>query len=204
MKRTSIGILGFCLAVILSGCGGENGPQAARNNAASVPSNSVAVSAGSPTTPNSSQPGIIPGNSVAVNTNEAVENPVANARNRKLEAMRQAASDPSVPKTGIETLLKQSTRPAPENSEFSVALTDVVVERRTFLNHPILSRVEKVTDGQRSTIKLLTTDGRTIELPGRAIEKLSIASAASILKAAGLQLPPSQPADRKPGAANRN
>jgi len=117
--------------------------------------------------------------------------------------MRQAAGDPSA-NYDIEAMLNRSTRPAPENSTFAVAMANVVVERRTFLKHPVLAKVEKVTDGARSTLKVETTDGRTIDLRPNAVDALSVASSAAIMQAAGLQMPASQPMDRKPGAANRN
>ena len=118
--------------------------------------------------------------------------------------MRQSGGDPSTAKVDIEALLRQSIRPAPENSEFAVALTNIVVERRTFLRHPILAKVEKITEGTRATIKLETTDGRTIELPGSAVPNLSVASSASILKAAGLDQVRAPLSDKKPRAGNGN
>jgi hypothetical protein len=190
----------FVLSLSLAGCGGGSEPPAAKSNAANTRGNN-AETAGSPANPTAGQPA--PGNVETGRVNTTVPDPM-DARTRKLEAIRQAGSDPSAPKTDVEAVLERSKKPAPENSDFAVALTDVVLERRTFRDHPVLAKVEKVTDGSRSTIKLFTTDGRTIDLPGRSIEKLSTASAASILKAAGLQTPPSQPSDRKAGAANRN
>lgn len=201
MIRTPTILFCLCSVTMLAGCGGDVEPPIGTSNAANTRANN-APAPGSQVGPSSNQPGSAPAN--VATANNAAQNPLVTARNRKIEAMRQAGSDPNAPKTDLETLLKQSTRPAPENSEFSVALTDIVVERRRFLNHPVLSQVEKVTDGGRSTIKLTTTDGRTIDLPGNAIQNLSVAASASILKAAGIQLPPSQPSDRRPGAANKN
>ncbi len=189
----------FLLAAALAACSGgsetaRSGPAAANTSSAS--SNSDPASTAQPA---SSSTNVVPPNSV-----NAAENPLLAAKREKIDAMRRAGSNPAAAKADTETLLRQSTRPAPENSEFAIALTDVVVERRTFLQHPVLARVEKITDGKTSRIKLLTKDGRTVHLPGTAIEQLSVASSASILKAAGIEAPAHRPSDRKPGAANAN
>lgn len=134
----------------------------------------------------------------------ASENPLSASRNKKIEAMRNAPVDPNAPKPDIEEILRKSTRPAPENSEFSVALTDILVERRRFPKHPVLSVVEKVTQGDNRKITITLRDGRRLELAGNAIEGLSIASTATILKAAGLESPPPPVSATKPNAPPKN
>ena len=138
------------------------------------------------------------------NTNSAAESQLATGRNKKLDAMRKGANDPSAPKLDVEAILKQSTRPAPENSEFSVALTSVLLERRTFLKHPVLARVEKLTDGERKAVRVQTTDGRVIELPGDAIPALSTVPSSAILKLIKLELPAPRQSDSKPNAPTKN
>ena len=190
--RTVLPALGCLLVFALAGCG-EQGT--GRNENTSYRPD------GTPAPANNSAPG-----KVSVDPNASAntaENPVAATRNRKRDEMRQAAGDPSA-NYDIEAMLNRSTRPAPENSTFAVAMANVVVERRTFLKHPVLAKVEKVTDGARSTLKVETTDGKTIDLRPNAVDALSVASSAAIMQAAGLQMPASQPMDRKPGAANRN
>lgn len=198
MMRLWLSILGLCSLAILSACG-ESGTPVAKNEANTGRADGSSQSNARPA------PGgtVGPANTSEANSvNTAPSDPLMAAKARKIDAIRQAGSDPSAPKTDIETLLQRSTKPAPENSEFAAALSDVVVERRTFLSHPTLSKVEKITEGSRSTIKVFTTDGRTLDLPGSAIEKLSVASSISILRAAGLPLPPQ--ADRKSPATERN
>jgi hypothetical protein len=203
MKGTAILTFGICLLAVLSSCGGQTETPAA-NNKATNSGNNRAATTGTPNGPTANQPASTPGGDGNAAINGNAVNPLTAAKNRKIEMMRQSSGDPSAANVDVEAILKQTTSPAPENSEFAVALTKVVVERRTFLKHPILSRVEKITDGTKSTIKLSTTDGKTIDLLGGAIKNLSVASSASILKAAGLQTPQAQPSDKKPGAANRN
>lgn len=159
-------------------CGGDSDPSPNKGTASQKERTSlqnqnsnVAVTAADPAPAN------------AVN---AEDNPLTVARNKKIEAMRQAGADPSIPKPDIETVLRQSTRPAPENSEFSVALTDILVERRTFLKNPTIAKVEKTTAGGKKSIKVFLKDGRTLDLPGEAIESLATAASTSILKAAGI------------------
>lgn len=192
MTRTVLAALGCLFVLALGGCGE---PETVRNgNTSSTPARNASPA-------NNGVPGQA---SIDPNTSaNTAENPVAATRNRKRDEMRQTAGDPPA-NYDIEEMLKRSTRPAPENSTFAVAMANVVVERRIFLNHPILAKVEKVTDGARSTLKVETTDGRTLDLRPNAVEALSVASSAVIMQAAGLQMPRSKPMDRKPGAANRN
>lgn len=191
----------FALVVIALnfGCGSGNETETAKANAPNA-GNKAATRTAAPS--NGVQP--LSNNASTGNASNASENPLVAARNTKLEARRKAAADTSAPRPDIEAILQRSTRPAPENSEFSVALTNIVVERRRFLNHPVLAAIEKVTDGGKSTIKVVTTDGRTIDLPGSAIEKLSVASSISILRSAGLDGASARPSARKPGAGDGN
>ncbi len=126
------------------------------------------------------------------------------SRNSKLDPLRGSGVAPAPEEVDLEALLKRSTRPAPEGSTFAVALGSKVVERRTFLRHPVLAKVEKVIDGDRSSVKVFTTDGRVIELAGNAVADLSIVPSAAILQAAGLQPQETKVPNSKPRAADRN
>ena len=100
---------------------------------------------------------------------------------RKLEQIRKSGGtsnvDPAV-------LAEKNARPAPENSTFTSYLADAGYEVRTFKNHPKLRKVEKriAADGTQ-TLKIFMRDGRVVELPGLAINPLSIAPSAHILQA---------------------
>lgn len=143
-------------------------------------------------------PGPNPGSDAQDQANTA---PIAMSRQKRSEAIRQAGD---APMPNIEALLRQSAKPAPEGSEFSVALTDILIERRVFPRHPQLSKVEKVTKGIDKTIYVFTRDGRQMRLPGNAIEHLSTAPTASILKAANIERLPQAPVDSKPRARDTN
>ncbi len=186
------------LLILFTGCGGAEAPSAKKETSRNVsPGQSTPSSADANT--NITNPA--PASSGQANVGE---NPTTLTRNKKIDAMREAGKDPNAPKPDIEAILRQSTRPAPENSEFSVALTDILVERRTFLKDPLLAKVEKTTEGEKSTIRVFLKDGRTKDLPGESINPVSTVSIASILKAAGVSARASQTLSAKPKGAVEN
>lgn len=80
-------------------------------------------------------------------------------------------------------------KPAPEESTFSTRLTDVAVETRTFKKHPILAKVERITDTNGRAMKVYLRSGKVIDVPGNSIANLAVASSAQILSAAGIEQP---------------
>lgn len=189
----------FLCVVIISGCGSSS--EISRESNRPKPG-SVGTSQTAPTTASASPAG--DPNQQAANTNAAAEIPMAATRNRRLDAIRQAGNDPSAPKLDIEKILRQSTRPAPENSEFGVALTDILIERRTFLKHPVLFRIEKVTEGEKGTIRVQTKDGKIHELPSEAIPALSTVPSSTILSLLKIELPVQPASGSKPRAQAKN
>lgn len=181
-RRTSFVLV--LLLVILSGCGsGEEAKNASKNTN---------------TPQNISQNGDVASGETSIlrsetgNANGAQDsniNPLVIAKNKRIEMMRKAGEESKKDRPDLETLLRNSSRPGPENSEFAVVLTDVVFERRTFKSHPILTKVEKITEGEKKTIKVYLKDGKIVDLEGNAIEHLAIAQSAAILKAAGIASP---------------
>ncbi len=185
----------FSATLMASACGGGSTGETVKttNRSSAVSTQADANSAGAAALENSAAP-----------ANGASENPLVASRNKKLEAMRAAGNVQPMPPADIEAILDQSTRPAPENSEFSVALTDILVERRTFKQHEILAKVEKVTEGSKKTIYVFTKDGTKRELPGDAIESISTAQSAAILRAIGIEPKRASPSAAKPNAAVKN
>lgn len=208
MRSSSVFAFLAIFTLAAAGCGTDAGAGSGPAEAPQAQSSPAAVSAGASETPGG-QPAAA--NAPVVNAaaprsaNGAYSmpaSPLSASRTKQLEAMKDQRSNPGAPKPDIEQILKRSTRPAPENSEFSVALTDILVERRTFLRHPVLARAEKVTEGEKKTLYVLTRDGRRVELPGDRIESLSTASSVHILRAAGIELPRREgPPGTKPRAA---
>lgn len=196
MRSFNSAILFLLLGLNLAGCSSTEEKPVNQKAASNRPANA----APSANTANSPSP---------VNTETAAkteEQPTADEtmrgrRNSKIEAMRKETQNSPPSQIDIEAELRKSTRPAPENSEFAVLLTDVVLERRTFKSHPQLLKVEKVTDREKKTIKVYLKDGRVVEIPGEKIDSISTASSTAILQAAGL----GSPADvRKPNSKTKD
>jgi len=189
----------FLSVLLVAGCGSQDPPAQSGNTSKteiSGPANQTRP-VNSQTSPNQD-------NTAAAQSNTTIENPLEKARNKRLDAIRKAGADPNAPKLDVEAILKQSTRPAPENSQFAVALTDILVERRIFLSHPILLKAEKITEGEKKILHVYTRDGKTFDVPGDLVPSLSTAAASAILKAAGIQTPEPKPAERKPNAPTGN
>lgn len=112
-------------------------------------------------------------------------NAMISRRKAKIEAMRKAAG--SAPANFDEAaMLKKAARPAPEDSEFAVILTNAAVEVRTFNNHPQLLKVEKRSNGGESVLRVFLKNGKIVDLPGEKIPQLGTESAARILEIAGI------------------
>ncbi|MEJ7846521.1 MAG: hypothetical protein WKF92_00355 [Pyrinomonadaceae bacterium] len=111
-------------------------------------------------------------------------NAMISRRKTKLEAMRKAA-EAAPANFDEEAMLKKATKPAPEDSEFAVILTNAAVELRTFKNHPRLLKVEKRSSGEESILRVFLKDGKIIDLPGEKIPQLGTETAAHILELAG-------------------
>ncbi|HMQ02727.1 MAG TPA: hypothetical protein PKD26_02265 [Pyrinomonadaceae bacterium] len=107
--------------------------------------------------------------------------------------MRMRTPDPNVPRPNIEEILRSSARPAPENSEFSFALLEDLIERRVFKSHPQIAKAEKVTSGTTKRLTVWLRDGRVLEASGDKVEGLSTASSAMILQAVGVESRQGQP-----------
>lgn len=184
MKSFCAVISGILLGLSMAACSSREEKPANQKAAANRPANAApAANAANTTAPVNNE-------GAAVTEKEVVsQDPIGDVRKSKREAMRKEAENAPPPKIDLEAELKKSTQPAPENSEFAAVLTDVVFERRTFKNHPQLSKVEKITNGAKKTIKVFLIDGKVIEVPGEKIDFISKASSATILKAAGLSVP---------------
>ena len=191
-------LLCIVLGLLCFGCGSDtsSSPSEKPGRGPSANANKI-VSSGTPAPSNAS---IGPGPADTTPDGAANDN-----QNKKLKDIRAAGGDPSAPKPTIETVLKNSERPAPEDSVFAVALVDNVVERRTFLKHPIIAKVEKVTNGDgTSSLKVVTRNGKTFELAGNAIGPVSTASTTTILRAIGLDGPKGERKQGHPAVTEKN
>lgn len=188
----------FVLAWMCLGCGSGVSDRPVANVAGNRTANTTNASSPANSSRLNTTPDPVPANS-------ASENPIEALRKKKLKDLYTGASDPTVQKPDIEAVLKGSERPAPEDSLFAVALVDNIIERRIFLKHPTLKMVEKVTtnDG-RSSLKVVTRDGRSFELEGNAIGPVSTAASFTILRAIGLEGAAGDRKQRPPTASKKN
>lgn len=167
------------LALFLAGCS-STVEDAANSSTANTPQNTNAEQAMAPKNANTGENVVIPG----------ITGPPDN-------------SNVAVNAKKYDTSKAVEGKPAPEDSTFSTRLTDVAVETRTFKKHPVLAKVERITDAKGRTMKVYLRSGKMIEIPGNSIANLSVASSAQIMSAAGIEsaapaaTPKSDPADPK-------
>ena len=200
-KRTIIVAL---LGALISGCSAAPETQPSNNRAAQTTadktSSGPAANEAPPTTETSAKSDTNSHSNAVATQPDNLEIPLDARRRQRLERMRSEGKAAGA--ADIESSLRESARPAPENSTFAFALGARLVERRIFRSHPLIGMVEKTTEGDKKTIRLLTRDGRTIEIPAANLEApLSTVSSEAILKAAGLSGPPAAVrSEKKPPA----
>ena len=137
-------------------------------------------------------------NGVDPNPNMPANANIESASNRfkiKLEEMRAAAANTSSKPVPI------NARSAPEDSTITTQLTDVAREIRVWQKHPTLAKVEKVYDGNGSSIKVYLRDGRVIDLPGTAVPQLDQVPSATVLTLSGITAGASRSNESKTGRA---
>ncbi len=81
---------------------------------------------------------------------------------------------------------KPSSRPAPDNSEYSSTLTDVATETRVFKGHPVLNKVERITDSNQVKLRIYLKNGRIIDADGKSMTNMPVASASTFMQIGGL------------------
>ena len=188
----------FVLTLMCLGCGSGESDRPLPNVSGNRTANTTNASPPGNSSLSNISPDPIPANSTS-------ENPIEALRKKKLKELHTGASDTTIQKPDVEAVLKGSERPAPEDSLFAVALVDNIIERRTFLKHPTLKIVEKVTTNDaHSSLKVVTRDGRLFELDGNAIGPVSTAASFTIMRAIGLGGAAGDRKQRPPAAAKKN
>lgn len=97
------------------------------------------------------------------------------------------------------------TRTLPENSQLTTKMNAEghVVETRTFTDHPLLSKVEKITRGpDGSTLRVFLKKGGSKIIDEAAVGNFRTATAALLLKAAGVSTETSDPKESRSGKEN--
>lgn len=109
----------------------------------------------------------------------------ATANNTELRSENTSPQKPQVP----AEILKQNNQAAPEDSTYSISLTNEAVETRIFKKHPVLAKVEKRQGSGEPSVTVFLRDGKTVQADPKKIAQLKTASTAEILAAAGINSP---------------
>jgi hypothetical protein len=134
---------------------------------------------------------------VKVIPTDAVNSPgVSNAPVEMANSGRTLNANGGNPATTGE--MKPLSQPAPENSEYTMTLTDVGTETRTFKDHPQLDKVVKIVKPGSSSIKIHLKSGKVVDVAGDKIPSVKTVSTSELLTLAGV-LPPPPPAPDKKG-----
>lgn len=88
-------------------------------------------------------------------------------------------------------------RTAPDDSTFNATMDakGMMMEVRTFNNHPVLAKVERVFTSPNKTIKVYLKNGKVISLSEDKLENFAAVAPANILLAAGVDGRPKPDAD---------
>jgi uncharacterized protein YceK len=107
----------------------------------------------------------------------------ANAFNKDSSNMRVVNRDTSNMKPTL------GARPAPDESEFAATgkPDGSFAETRTFKNHPQLLKIEKTTNGNKTSLKVYLKNGKVFDVTEEQIPNFSVAASQNILLAVGIK-----------------
>jgi hypothetical protein len=170
----------FITFAIFSGCSSNETTKSANGNTATNTinaNNSAAV--------NQNQPTVVPYN--------GIENLDPNAFNANISNVKQVNRP-------VNSNQRVDSRTAPDNSTVSVKMdkNGNPIETRTFLNHQILEKVEKISIGKNVKYKVYLKNGKVIEPPADKMENFTALAPNNILAAIGIEPPPPRPEERVP------
>lgn len=123
---------------------------------------------------------------ISVNKNEpALQDATVSKKNAKSWEGRKSGNDESKP---IAANIAKVVTAAPDNSEVSsdMNLKGQPVEIRSFKNHPLLIKVERV-DLDNSNVKVYLKNGKVLTIPEDKASGFLTASASEILEAVGVK-----------------
>lgn len=173
------GIVYFAFAAIFAaGCSLSSGTE---TNGKTAGANTVGDSV---TTPANRQP--VEQNKFSVNANKTViQNAAISKENERNWERKNGGGKGSVP---IVANAVRIVTAAPDNSEVTsrMNVNGLPLETRTFNNHPILAKIERLDLDDRN-IKIYLRNGKSVKLPEGKITNFLSAPASDILNAAGLE-----------------
>ena len=180
------------IAVLFVSSACSSNPNQSPNSSNAAPINSSAANANSMAATNSNPPAVQPYNG-AQNLNPNA----FNATNDNLKVM---------PVQKKEGELPYGSRNAPDDSVISTASRGKdFVETRTFKNHAVLSKVEKIMDGSTTKFKVYLKNGKVLDAPAEKMTNYASMAPESILIAAGIEpKPPANPPTVQPEKKDQN
>jgi hypothetical protein len=194
ITKTGENLVKYCLLitailVIFSGCSSNTETNRSANGANPAPANSNPANANGIAATNSYPPGMQPYNG-AQNLNPAA----FNATNDNLKVIPVKPKKDDMP---------YGSRSAPDDSVISSGSRGKdFVETRTFKNHAVLDKVEKIMDGKTTKYKVFLKSGKVVDAPAEKLTNFAVTSPEGILDAIGM-MPKPQPStevkkDQKP------
>lgn len=139
-------------------------------------------------------------NSAAVNQNQPTVVPYNGVQNLDSNAFNATSSNVKQVNRPVDANQKVDQRIAPDESTLTVSMdkNGNPVETRTFKNHQVLIKVEKINYGKEVKYKVYLKNGKVVEAPADKMENFTSLHPNNILAAIGLPPPEPRPEERVP------
>jgi len=159
----------IAMTIVLGGCSASNVEKNATANAAN---------------PNAANANGI----AATNSNPAGMQPINGAQNINPNAFNASGDNLKVIKyQPKKDELPYGSRSAPDESVITSGSRGTeFFETRTFKNHPVVAKVEKIMDGKTTKYKIFLKNGKTVEAPAEKMTNMAAMSPENILDAVGM------------------
>jgi hypothetical protein len=194
ITKTGENLMKYCFLItaiffVFGGCSSNTQTNSTTNAAHPSAANSNPANAGSATATNSNPLGMQP-----VNGAQNINPNAFNATNDNVKVIKVEPKKDAMP---------YGTRNAPDDSVISSGSRGKdFYETRTFKNHAVLDKVEKIMDGKTTKYKVYLKSGKVFDAPAEKMTNFAVTSPEGILDAIGLM--PKTPAapetkkDQKP------
>ena len=174
------------ISIVFSGCSAN----IETNSAAANTTNSNALTANQPNTNSTAETNSPP---VQMQTNKSIDK---NSNANNFNAPNITINGDKI-KPKKDELPVGSVAALDDSVIFSESRGKDFVETRTFKNHPVLVKIEKIMDGKTNVYKVYLKNGKVIDAPEEKMKSYETLSAASILYEIGLQPKPTPNGDEE-------
>jgi hypothetical protein len=139
-------------------------------------------------------------NSVAVNQNQSTLVPYNGVNNMDSNAFNSNNASIKQVNRSVNNNQSPIQRTAPDNSTVFVTMdkSGNPIETRTFTNHQVLIKVERISIGKDVKYKVYLKNGKVVEAPVDKMENFTALHPNNILAAIGLPPPTPRPEERVP------